>query len=331
MTALVPTGPRLLVEARLRPVQGDRFQPTGFPALGAATYQLHDGTAMLLVESAQSMANRLEATILDTGSVRPLPFLAGMPYVEVASDGKPLTSSLVEAHRLNSPYILEGSDKSLFETLKSELGVVAEGGVDERRLAAVLARYDLGALLHGVFLAKKDIAGGRFRLRRALSAFVEARDVASVASGGVKNDHVNPSGDTGTGFGNVPFSREEFTAAQITAFFNLDLAQLRSYRLPEPLTELLTLLGQWKIARLVEQGLRLRTACDFDVVSVTVTRPAGYALPTCAELEPRITALIGACKAHFASPPVTTIAWTEGGSAKPKKGKKGATKGDEEG
>ena len=32
--------PRLLIEAKLRPVQGDRFQPTGFPNLGAATYKM---------------------------------------------------------------------------------------------------------------------------------------------------------------------------------------------------------------------------------------------------------------------------------------------------
>ncbi len=29
--------PRLLIEAELKPVQGSRFQPTGFPDLGAAT------------------------------------------------------------------------------------------------------------------------------------------------------------------------------------------------------------------------------------------------------------------------------------------------------
>ena len=55
---------RLLMEVEFSPVQGDRFQPTGFPDLGGATYQLADGTRMLLVESAQSMANRLENTIV---------------------------------------------------------------------------------------------------------------------------------------------------------------------------------------------------------------------------------------------------------------------------
>ncbi len=31
--------PRLLFEIPLKPLQGQRFQPTGFPGLGAATYQ----------------------------------------------------------------------------------------------------------------------------------------------------------------------------------------------------------------------------------------------------------------------------------------------------
>src|SRR5690606_7074461 len=52
--------PRLLVEARLVPLQGQRFQPTGFPDLGAAQFEAADGSH-LLVESAQSMANRMEA------------------------------------------------------------------------------------------------------------------------------------------------------------------------------------------------------------------------------------------------------------------------------
>jgi CRISPR-associated protein Csb1 len=34
---------RLLLTVRLRPVLGDRFQPTGFPSLGAATHQTKDG------------------------------------------------------------------------------------------------------------------------------------------------------------------------------------------------------------------------------------------------------------------------------------------------
>ena len=58
--------PRLLVEARLKPVQGTRFQPTGFPNLGHAVYESPDGHGRtVLVESAQSMANRLETVCWD--------------------------------------------------------------------------------------------------------------------------------------------------------------------------------------------------------------------------------------------------------------------------
>ena len=48
------------------------------------------------------------------------------------------------------------------------------------------------------------------RLPRALTGFIEARGVTVAPSGGVKNDIVNPSGDTKRGFGNVPFHREEY-------------------------------------------------------------------------------------------------------------------------
>jgi CRISPR-associated protein Csb1 len=71
------SAPRLLMEAELKPLQGDRFQPTGFADLGPARYTLPDGTDMLLVESAQSVANRMELACCKedrrtlTGSRRP--------------------------------------------------------------------------------------------------------------------------------------------------------------------------------------------------------------------------------------------------------------------
>jgi CRISPR-associated protein Csb1 len=73
---------RLLFSVELRPVQGDRFQPTGFPSLGAATYQTRHG-AKLLVESVQSMANRLESTCWDFEHNRPVPALAGISHITV--------------------------------------------------------------------------------------------------------------------------------------------------------------------------------------------------------------------------------------------------------
>src|SRR5215207_9703493 len=105
--------PRLLLKAALQPLQGTRFQPTGFPDLGAATYDGPEGKKMLLVESAQSMANRLEAVCWDSVANDWVMPLNGLPVVKVKNKaGQPLTNSVLEAHRLNSPYILEGKDKS---------------------------------------------------------------------------------------------------------------------------------------------------------------------------------------------------------------------------
>src|SRR6266568_7327138 len=126
---------RLLIEADLEPVQGSRFQPTGFPDLGAAVFETREGTR-LLVESAQSMANRLEGTLWDeaNGSLR----IPGLSYVKVVKDDKYLTSSVTEAHRLNSPYILESKDKEFYGQLRKELDAMAEGPINRKILAATL-------------------------------------------------------------------------------------------------------------------------------------------------------------------------------------------------
>ena len=155
---------------------------------------------------------------------------------------------------------MEGKDKRFLNTLKEEFGVLETGPIDRQKLATVVFRYDVNSLLHGVFLAKKELAGGRLRIARALSAFVEADGVQMAASGGVKNDHVNPSGDTTAGFGNVPFARDEYLAESITLYVNVDLAQIRGYGFEELPQRLLILLSLYKLRALISEGLRLRTA-----------------------------------------------------------------------
>ncbi|MBI3796507.1 MAG: type I-U CRISPR-associated protein Cas7 [Deltaproteobacteria bacterium] len=305
--------PRLLMEAELKPVQGDRFQPTGFADLGPARYQLPDGTEMLLIESAQSVANRLEAVCWEDTVGQLVRELDGLPIIVVKrQDGKPLTNSLLEAHRINSPYILEGKDQRVFDLLKRDVAGMEEGPVDIKLLAKTVFKYDANAVLHGVFLAKSELAGGRLRLPRLLSGFIEARNVRLVESGGVKNDRVNPSGDTKQGFGNVPFHRTEFTAEKITAYFNLDLALLRGYGLGDDGTSLLIALALFKIRRFLHTGLRLRTACDLEAAEgITVTRPNGFAIPEERNLTETLQAKIAACRKErlFADSSITEVIW----------------------
>ncbi len=296
---------RLLFTVELQPIQGTRFQPTGFPDLGAATYQA-GSTPCLLVESAQSMANRLETVCWDDANNDLAPCLQGVSYVRVEKDGKYLTSSITEAHRINSPYILESSDKSFIDRLKQELACLAEGPIDRKVLAKTILKYDANALIHGLFLAKKELAGGRLRIARALSAFVEAENVQVAASGGVKNDHVNPSGSAKDGFGNVPFHREEYTADSIKAYFNLDLAQIRGYGLDAAAQDLLILLALYKISALLHGDLRFRTACDLTPKTNTIKADnIDFELPSQSALKEALPAAIQACSNQLAG--VTTV------------------------
>jgi CRISPR-associated protein Csb1 len=317
MTFQLPASSRLLLQAELTPAQGRRFQPTGFPDLGPAEYKLHDGTSDVLVESPQSVANRLEAALWDSSADALAAPVAGLPYVAVVdSAGKAVTTSLSEAHRLNSPYILDAEGSPVRAAFDAAFPPGSTERPDLRELARLLLRFDPNSLLHGVFIAKSEIAGGRLRLARALSGFVEAHGVLAAESGGVKNDPVNPSGDAAKGYGNVPFSRTEYTAERVVAYFNLDLAQLRGYRLGEAAEQLLFALAIFKIHRFLQDGLRLRTACDLDVKSLTVTRPAGFVLPTLAEVEAALPGLIAAVGAQLASPPITVVTTDVGAGAR---------------
>jgi CRISPR-associated protein Csb1 len=317
---------RLLIEADLAPVQGMRFQPTGFPDLGAATYQTPTtnekvGDKMLILESSQSIANRLENTIWDEDTQELIQPLQGISYVMVKSSDGVLTNSLLEAHRLNSFYILEGKDKSFFEQLKQELDGPAEKPADYNLLVKVLAKYDVNSLLHGIFLAKREIALGRYKLARALSGFIEAKNVDVVISGGVKNDRVNPKADAKKGGGNVPYTREEYVAEKITAYFSLDLAQIRGYRLGQAMEDLLIAIALYKIQKFLETGLRLRTACDLDLLKAPqVTRPIeGFDLPTLKDLEKALPGLVKAAAGAFSNPAVTVVTYEVDDSEKGEK------------
>lgn len=320
--------PRLLIEAELRPVQGERFQPTGFPDLGAATYKAPktdkngnvEYVPMLLVESAQSMANRLEEVCWDKAENKIVDELAGLPHLVIDVAGSQ-TSTIQEAHRLNSPYLMSFNE-GLKATIKKAVGDPDKGSLDIRKLAQIVFKHDVGSVLHGVFLEK---VAGRLRLQRLLSGFIEARGVLPVTSGGVKLDHVNPSGNAKDGYGNVPFTRTEYTAASITAYFNLDLATMCGYGLGEAANRLLIALSLYKIQRLLQGGMRLRTACDLEAADLKVTRPEGVTLAgiSTATLKASLPELIKACA--FEASSFKPVSITEEQLSKTRKKKDDAT------
>lgn len=301
--------PRLLMEVELKPLQGERFQPTGFADLGPARYTLPDGTEMLLVESAQSVANRMEVACWDDAASDLISKLRGLPYIVVKTpENKWLTSSVLEAHRINSEYIMkDGGDPTEFhKTFAKEVEYTGDSPVRWRRFYDALLKYDVNSLIHGCFLEE---IGGRLRVARALSGFIEARGVSVAESGGVKNNIVQP--ELKGGEGNVPFPRTEFIAREIRAFFNLDLAQLRGLGLKVEVLQLLIALSLFKIRGFLSKGLRLRTACDLKMLGdLRITAPDyGFEIPDEEALLDECARLIRLCAKDgtFATPPVTEV------------------------
>jgi len=240
----------------------------------------------------------------------------GLSHVRVTRNGRFFTDTILESHRINSPYVLTSSDRAFLDpflkTLRDQLGEGTvdrnEGLVERHGFARTLLRYDCGCLLHGCFLSNDKVklnpggkgvalAGGRLRVARALSAFIEADNVRVAPSGGVKNDPLNPSGVTKDGFGNVPFARDEYTAESITLYVNLDLAQIRGYALGSNVERLLILLALYKLRALTDDGMRLRTACDLRAERgiIEAKLPDGWVLPALADLKGEVKTAIASC------------------------------------
>jgi len=118
-------------------------------------------------------------------------------------------------------------------------------------------------------------------------------------------------GETSKGFGHVPFHRAEFTAEKITAYFNLDLTQIRGFGLGKKAELFLVALALFKIQKFLKEGLRLRTACDFEAIQITVKRPDSFNLPNLERLEKDMPNFIKDLTAEgkFASSAPTTVSF----------------------
>lgn len=288
---------RLLVEAELKVAMGGggRFQPTGFPDLGPALYRGADGANWLLVESPQSMANRLERVCWVDGDGetdrvgRYNDTCKGIPYVQATdTDSRPLTASTLEAHRLSSPYIWDTQpfvdpDKSneqigLADYLRRLFNLSENRLVPWKKVAEGLLKVDPGCLLHGVWFNEGSFAGGKVRITRALSGYIEARDPATANFGFQKRDPVSDRTDkeagqsAAEGYGSVIGPKQHFTSPEIKAYFQIDLERLRSYGLSQEQVRALAAWAIYKIRRVLvasRDGVAdLRTECKFETTTV---------------------------------------------------------------
>ena len=307
----------------LKAVPSDRFQPTGFPDLGAAKFQKPVGSSnewvdAILVESAQSMANRFEAMGWSEALQEPVAVLSGLPWVRVvaADDGRYLTSSRTEAHRLASAFVKESTDVNGVDML-TKIGDLLELADDTplppRQIAASIFALDPLCLIHGVFFADSKWPG-QPKIARALTGFIEAVDVREAYSGGVKRDDVRHGhregvGGSAEGYGHVPYHRTEYTARSITLYVSIDVGQIEAYGLSPSATALLLAIARWEVRSLLDHGLRLRTACEFEPLN----DDGGIQLANAETLAKEISGLIDGGFPEFADSgePPLVVRWSD--------------------
>lgn len=350
---------RLVLEATLTPVSGDRFQPAGFPEIGHVIYKAprpnNTTQEVCIVDSAASMANHLEAVMHDSAQTLTVhPDLDGMPHMECRTDeGWPtirkvgphrlVVTSLSEGHRLASSYF---TDERAFlvkdgKATKDNFGAKLRGDFgmpdlgkrshpqpgDWWNVFKTILAYDPNSLVHGILFPAMGI-----KIPRILTAHHEAFGAGRVETSGVKFDKLGK-----TTSGQPIFTRDEETAQEIRATFVLDLAQLRSYGrgtegLTAPQKEFLLHLALWKIGRLIGEPYRYRSGCDLQLDKLQEVRGADKSDADPAGLDGNISSAITATVFRAKGddrPVITQVYWAAGDLFKAAKEEDDEPTGDE--
>ena len=232
---------RVLINADLQLANGSFFQPTGFPDIGACIYTDGKGKRRCLVESEQSMANRLEAVCMKAPGVWREPFAGKLPVVRVKSKGGSLlATNLTEPHRVASSYVLEGDvngrkGTTLQGKIEKLLGIDGKTWPLEgrERLTQAVFALDPAAILHGFQFMQWQVVG--LRAARLLHARLEAtlanNDGADgeVHYGLVKVDGIEPgrSAEQQSNKGQSLAAKARYVPESIQATFEIDVLALR--------------------------------------------------------------------------------------------------------
>ena len=294
---------RVLITAELQLASGSFFQPTGFPDIGACVYTDGNGERRCLVESEQSMANRLEAVCMTSPGIWREPLAGRLPIIRVESKSRSLiATNLTEPHRIASSYVLQGkiNGTTLQAKLERHLGLEGKGWPLDRRerLSETVFALDPAAVLHGFQFMQWEAVG--LRAARLLHSRLEAvlADEGEVHYGLVKVDNIEPESSSAkkSNKGQSIAHRARYVPKSIQASFEIDVLALRERSLvgepsasPEAKVAMnqgaqkfLLSLALWKIHRFLTNGpafdsrtgetmgaLRLRTDCSLAVDKVS--------------------------------------------------------------
>lgn len=281
----------MCIKAKLVTKDGKPYlQPTGFPDIGACIFKDAQGQVRCLVESEQSMANRLEAVCMADGGEWVEPWRSALPLIEVVDGGgQRIATNLTEPHRIASSYILEGKINGVVEfreILWRAIGMQGSGKDTSlplngrARLDSVIFALDPSALLHGYQFVQTSFVG--MRQPRILHARMEANLAGDEEMNYAmeKVDQIEPKPQS-TRRGDIPNNKGQSIAAKhriiwkdITAIFELDVLALKNLHLADDQKKFLLGLALWKIgaflsdypsfdprSRQILGALRLRADC----------------------------------------------------------------------
>ncbi|SEH13657.1 type I-G CRISPR-associated RAMP protein Csb1/Cas7g [Thermoleophilum album] len=281
---------QVVITASLELVNGRFLQPTGFPDIGPCIYRDKDGRRWCLVESEQSMANRLEAVCMKEPGVwtdelekLELPVIAVLDPDE--NHDNLLTTNLCEPHRCASSYVLDGkiddqNTKTMKQVFEQELGLTQDGDswpLDRRaKLERLVFALDPGALLHGFQFVQWKFVG--LRQTRLVHGRLEAElaDEPEVHYGMVKWDAIEPEAtrEERANKGQSIAAKSRIVPKKIVAWFEIDLLGLKALALDDTEKKFLLGLALWKVgaflgnkpafdprSRQTLPSLRLRADC----------------------------------------------------------------------
>jgi CRISPR-associated protein Csb1 len=281
----------VLITASLEIANGRFLQPTGFPDIGPCIYRDKEGKRWCLVESEQSMANRLEAVCMKDPGVW-VEELKGLPVIAVRDSKRNLlTTNLCEPHRIASSYVLEGkigADKTIKVLFENKLGLEQGGDswpLNKRaELDNLVFALDPGALLHGFQFVQWKFVG--LRQTRLLHGRLEAELAVEpeVHYGMVKWDAIEPESarQERANKGQSIAAKSRIVPKEILASFEIDVLGLKSLALDESQKKFLLGLALWKIGAFLDNrpsfdarsrqtlpSLRLRADCYLRPKSVS--------------------------------------------------------------
>ncbi len=238
---------RVLITAELHLANGSFFQPTGFPDIGACVYTDGAGQRRCLVESEQSMANRLEAVCMKSPGVWREPLAGKLPVIRVqGKNERLLATNLTEPHRVASSYVLEGkisTEKAqkekeekekitLEKKLEEHLGIEGKTWPLDRRerLTHAVFALDPAAILHGFQFMQWEAVGLRAaRLLHARLEAILADGDSEVHYGLVKVDGIEPGSSSAqkSNKGQSIAPKVRYAPKSIQATFEIDVLALR--------------------------------------------------------------------------------------------------------